>query len=242
MDYCASNPDAVKLYRACDMILRIHSDAAYLVEPEARSRAGGFFYLGNQDGQQMNGSILILAKVIKNVVSSASEAEIAALFMNARLALPLRVALEEMGHKQPATELITDNITAEGILNGKIKQNRSKGIDMRYYWLRDRVSQGQFVVNWKPGSVNLTDYFTKHHPASHHKALRSIYLFDANNRLDLQGCIKILSDRATGKKHEHKVNKGNKSVMQTPDKQVTIVSKLAMCVARLKAQSCASAA
>ena len=89
MDYCASNPDAVKLYRACDMILRIHSDAAYLVEPEARSRAGGFFYLGNQDGQQMNGSILILAKVIKNVVSSASEAEIAALFMNARLALPL---------------------------------------------------------------------------------------------------------------------------------------------------------
>ncbi len=102
--------------------------------------------------------------------------------------------------------------------------------------------QGQFVVNWTPGSVNLADYFTKHHPASHHKALRSIYLFDTNNRLDLKGCIKILSDRATGKKHEHKVNKGNKSVMQTPDKQVTIVSKLAMCVARLKAQSCASAA
>ena len=55
-------------------------------------------------------------------------------------------------------------------------------------------------------------------------------------------CIKILSDRATGKMHKHKVKKGNKSVMQTPDKQVTIVSKLAMCVARLKAQSCASAA
>ena len=50
MDYCASNPDAVKLYRACDMILMIHSDAAYLVEPEARSRAGGFFYLCNKDG------------------------------------------------------------------------------------------------------------------------------------------------------------------------------------------------
>ena len=55
-------------------------------------------------------------------------------------------------------------------------------------------------------------------------------------------CIKILSDRATGKKHKHKVNKGNKSAMQTPDKQVTIMSKLAMCVARLKAQMCASAA
>ena len=104
------------------------------------------------------------------------------------------------------------------------------------------MSQGQFVVNWKPGSVNLADYFLKHHPASYHKALRSIYLFDANNRLDLQGCIKILSDRATGKKHKHKVNKGNKSVIQTTDKQVTIVSELANCVTRLKAQMCASAA
>ena len=54
--------------------------------------------------------------------------------------------------------------------------------------------------------------------------------------------IKILSDHATGKKHEHKVNKGIKSVMQTTYKQVTIMSELAMCVARLKAQSCASAA
>ena len=131
LNYCHTNPIAIKLYRACDMILKIHSDAAYLVEPEARSRAGGFFYLGNLDGNLINGSILVIAKIIKNVVSSASEAEIAALFINARAALPLVVALEEMGHnKQPATELITDNSTADGILkNGNnVKQNRRKGI------------------------------------------------------------------------------------------------------------------
>ena len=29
MDYCASNPNAVKLYIACDRILMIHGDAAY---------------------------------------------------------------------------------------------------------------------------------------------------------------------------------------------------------------------
>ena len=69
MDYCASNPDTVKLYRACDMILMIHSDAVYLVEPEARIHAGELFYLGNKNGRQMNGSILILANIIKNVVS-----------------------------------------------------------------------------------------------------------------------------------------------------------------------------
>jgi hypothetical protein len=113
LDYCHTNPDAIKLDRACEMILQNHSNAAYLVEPEARSRAGDFFFLGNQDGKLINSSISIIAKIIKNIVSLASKAEIAALFINAQAALPLRVALEEMGHRQPATKLITDNSTAD---------------------------------------------------------------------------------------------------------------------------------
>ena len=185
LNYCASNQEATKLYKASDMILKVHSDAAYLIKPEARSRAGGFFYLGNDNSQTINGSILALANMIKNVVLSASEAKVAALFMDARLALPLSVALKELGHQQPAMEMITDNSTAEGILNGTMKQNRSKGMDMWYYWLRDRVSQGQFVITWKAGSVNLADCYTKHHPALHHKVLRPIYLHDEDCRLTL---------------------------------------------------------
>jgi hypothetical protein len=42
-------------------------------------------------------------------------------------------------------------------------------MDMRFYWLRDRVSQQQFRVCWKKGALILADYFTKHHPASHHQ-------------------------------------------------------------------------
>ena len=51
--------------------------------------------------------------------------------------------------------------------------------------------------------------------------------------------MKTLSDCANGKKDEHKLNKGNKSVMQTTNEQVTIVSELAKCVTRMKAQLCA---
>jgi hypothetical protein len=211
LDYYHTNPDAIKLYRACEIILQNHSDAAYLIEPEARSRAGGFFFLGNQDGKLINGSILIIAMIIKNVVSLASEAEIVTLFINARAALPLRVALEEMGHRQPAAKLITDNNTVDGILNGKIKQNQSKGIDMRYYWLRDRVKQGQFIVQWESGKFNLADYFTKHHLPAHHSALRPVYLFDVNCIPDLQGCIKILGSYATGKLAATRTSPGTKS-------------------------------
>eukprot|EP00536_Pseudo-nitzschia_multiseries_P006489 jgi/Psemu1/15436/gm1.15436_g len=84
-------------------------------------------------------------------------------------ALPIRQCLIELGHPQLATPLKTDNNTAEGILNGTIKQKRSKAIDMQYYWLKDRAQQGQFNIFWQPGKHNLADYPTKHHPGNHHK-------------------------------------------------------------------------
>jgi len=108
-------------------------------------------------------------------MSSAAEAEIGALFHNGKEACHLRTILEEMGHPQPPTVLITDNLTAAGIANDTVKQRRSKAIDMRFYWVRDRVRQGHFRILWLPGSGNHADYFTKHHPASHHRAMRPRY-------------------------------------------------------------------
>lgn len=83
---------------------------------------------------------MVFAKIIKNVImASAAETEVAALFMNAQEAVPMRMALEDLGHKQPATPLKTDNSTATRIVNNTIKQKTSKAIDMQFYWLRDRV-------------------------------------------------------------------------------------------------------
>ena len=42
LNYAASNPKASIIYRASNMQLNIESDAAYLVCPMARSRAGGY--------------------------------------------------------------------------------------------------------------------------------------------------------------------------------------------------------
>ena len=193
LDYYATHSHPKKVYRASDMILNIHSDAAYLVASEARSRAGGFHYLSNAKGTKLNGSVAVIAKIIKNVCSSAAEAEIAALFMNATHAVPLINTLTELGHKQPATPIWTDNSTAYGILNDKVNQNRSKSIDMRYYWLRDRIRQKQFSLKWAPGATNLADYYTKHHPAKHHKKVRPIYMAESNSPTEMQGCVDLLA-------------------------------------------------
>jgi hypothetical protein len=44
-DYLATQEDAVLSYHASDMVLAVHSDASYLNEPKARSRAGGQFFI-----------------------------------------------------------------------------------------------------------------------------------------------------------------------------------------------------
>lgn len=180
LDYAASFPQATVRYKASSMILHIHSDASYLSESKARSRAGGIFFLSDSPESgtvpPLNGAIHITSVIMKNVLASAAEAELAALFFNAQDACTIQQTLTDLGHIQPPTPLQTDNNCANGIINGTVKQKRSKAIDMRFYWLCDRVEQQQFQVKWAPGITNLGDYFTKHHPATHHQSSRYMYL------------------------------------------------------------------
>jgi hypothetical protein len=67
------------------------------------------------------------------VLSSAAEAELAALYHNGKQACPLRTTLEELGHPQPPTPIQTDNSTAAGVAKDTVKQKRSKVINMRFY-------------------------------------------------------------------------------------------------------------
>ena len=44
LDYAATHSDAKIRYRESEMILQIHTDASYLSEPKARSRAAGHYF------------------------------------------------------------------------------------------------------------------------------------------------------------------------------------------------------
>ena len=144
LDYMATHPDAIIKYYASDMILNIHSDASYLSERGARSRAAGHFFLGSvpKDGEpiKLNGAVHVLTTILKFVSSSAAEAELGALYINAREAVYIRQILEEMGHKQPPTPIQIDNTTAGGVGNNKVQPKRTKPMDMRFHWLRRRMA------------------------------------------------------------------------------------------------------
>ena len=203
LDYLSTHPNATLRFHASDMVLAVCSDAAYLVLPQARSRASGNFFLttlpsavSQPPAPTPNAAVHVLCKTIRSVAASAAEAETGALFLNAQEAVPIVTALHEMGHPQPSsgTPLETDNTTALGILRAQVRLKRSKAFDMRHHWLIDRVQSKQFNLHWKPGGTNSADYYSKHHPPAYHKQkMRPNILHDAVHSTSVtssvQGCV-----------------------------------------------------
>jgi hypothetical protein len=153
LDYFATLPNAKLRYHGSDMVLKIHSDAGYLNETKAHSRAGGNCFLGNlPDKPEMyNRAILNPTGILKHIASSATEAEVGALFVNTKEGEIVRTTLKEMGFSQPGSPVTTDNSTANGIMNGTIRQQCSRAIDMRYHWVRDCVVQKHFDIFLETG-------------------------------------------------------------------------------------------
>ena len=198
LNCAATHPDAEVICRKSDVILHVDSDAAHLVAPEARSGAGGCHCLSDVKGTAFNGPVLIPAKVIKNVMASAAEAEIGALFVNAQEAAGMRACSEVVGWPQPATPMKTDNGTANGIINDTMKQRRSKALDVRFHWLKDQVKQGQFCSFWESGKNDLGDHHAKHQPAAVHKLMRPIQTcVKGKSPGSLQGCVGMMNGRQT---------------------------------------------
>jgi hypothetical protein len=113
---------------------------------EKRLNAHGYFQHCHTPGLWAHRSrpiqfTLEKVEIIKHVMSSATEAETGALFINGKEAIPLRQTLIELNHPQPPTPIQTDNSTATGIVNKTVKLKRSKAMDMRFYWAQDRIDQ-----------------------------------------------------------------------------------------------------
>jgi hypothetical protein len=179
LQYASKYPNAGQRIRASKMVLLTHSDASYHSESEARSRAGGHIYFGDhQNDTAPNAAVSNISVIIPTVAASAVEAEYASSFIVGQAATSIMHTAIDLGYPQHTIHMTSDNSCAVGIANNTVKQKRSKAIDMRYHWLRDQVKQRKITIVWKPGAVNLADFFTKAHPVHHHKTMRSRYVTD----------------------------------------------------------------
>ena len=183
LNYLASNPNAEIQYRDSGMQLSIYSNVSYLSVSQAISRASGIHFISEgppkpQNPEDfiptVNGIILVVCKIMRNIMESVAEAEYGNILINAQTAVPICTTLNEMGRKQGPTDIQIENYTAVGITTKEFCQKKAKALDMRLYWINDRIEQGKFLVFWIPGPENLGDYHSKHHPPEHHIAVRSI--------------------------------------------------------------------
>ena len=122
------------------------------------------------------------AKTLRNIVSSAAEAETCGIFHNAQTAVPIRQILSDLHHPQPHKPIKTDSTTVLGFTYNNIQLKRSKYWDMKLNWLRDRQHQELFDFSWEKGNsedtFNEADYFTEHHLAIYHRHIRGRYVHD----------------------------------------------------------------
>ena len=133
------------LYRSSDMFLCAHSEAGFHNESKGRSIYRAHIFLSENDAMpRWNGSVLTLTKIIKFVMSSASEAELGAMFIAAQEMVAMRQKLQEMKWPQKKYPIQKDNSYSAGVVNNNIVPRKFKTMDRRLHWIRCRESQGQF--------------------------------------------------------------------------------------------------
>ena len=82
----------------------------------------------------LNVTIHMECTTMKNVLASAMEEKLGALFLNCQWGAALRISLEEMVHRQPPKPVVADSATIKGFVNNNIRQIKSKSIDMIQRW------------------------------------------------------------------------------------------------------------
>ncbi len=83
----------------------------------------------------------------------------------------LTLTLTNLAHPQQSPSLLfVDNECAIGLATSSVRPKKSKSIDMRLDWLKERASQQFFRLVFLPGLINPADFFTKILPVYRHIA------------------------------------------------------------------------
>ena len=78
--YFSTYPEDGILFRKSDMLLVAHADARFINKSKARSRSESHIFLSENDPKQkLIGPVLTIAQIIKTVMPSEAEAEMAAI-------------------------------------------------------------------------------------------------------------------------------------------------------------------
>ena len=131
-------------------------DAAYAVHPNMRSHTGGCMSFGL-------GTLHARSTKQKLNTKSSTEAEIVGISDYLPFNIWLRMFLEEQGFFLGKNIVYQDNQSAIKMeRNGRNScTGNSRHVDIRYFFVKDRVDKGEISVEYCPTDIMLADYLTK---------------------------------------------------------------------------------
>jgi len=131
-------------------------DAAYAVHPNMRSHTGGYMSFGL-------GTLHARSTKQKLNTKSSTEAEIVGMSDYLPFNIWLRMFLEEQGHFLTKNIVYQDNQSAIKMeRNGRNSCNgNSRHIDIRYFFVKDRIDKDEVSVEYCPTDIMLADFLTK---------------------------------------------------------------------------------
>ena len=108
------------------------------------------------------GAVSWKSKLQQTVALSTSEAEYMSACAATQEAIFQRQLLEDLGFpQQEATVIHEDNTGAIALSENPVSHNRSKHIDIRYHFVRERVEMGEVKLVHVASEDQLADLFTK---------------------------------------------------------------------------------
>jgi hypothetical protein len=154
-----------------DKPLQGYSDSDYGGDEDTfRSTTGYMFTFGG-------GVVSWNSRLQPTVALSSSEAEYMALSATVQEAVHLRQLLSDLGHEQPrSTTIYEDNQSCIAMANNPVNHARTKHINIRYHYVREKVRDGTIKLEYLPTAEQVADMLTKGLPKTRLSIIRNLVM------------------------------------------------------------------
>lgn len=132
------------------------ADASWASEVDSRLSTTGYVFF-------LNGSVVSWkSKRQLTVATSSTEAEYMALYSATQMVIWLRQLLGDLGHAPcMETTIYEDNQGCIALARNPVFHSRTKHIDIKFHFLREKIEKGVMKLKYKPTNEMIADGFTK---------------------------------------------------------------------------------
>ena len=137
------------------MLLTAYVDVSYGVHADAKSHTGGLLSLGGA-------AFAVKSTKQKLVTKSSTEGELVGVSDYSGEIIEKRNFLIAQGYEMEEATLFQDNMsTIAMIKNGRPTSDRTRHVNIRFFYIKDRVDAGEITVKHMPTANMIADILTK---------------------------------------------------------------------------------